>query len=140
MPAAPWTCPECQRQFGRRNQSHTCAPALDLDAYLEGCTDAQREVFEVVAEHLTTMGPVVVEAVDVGIFFKRRRTFAELRPVRDRFRLSILLSTPVEHPRVRRTVRISGSRVAIFIDLAGAGEVDEQLREWLTEGYLDSPV
>ena len=41
----------------------------------------ERPVFEAVMAHVETLGPVHVEFVSVGIFLKRARTFAELRPM-----------------------------------------------------------
>jgi len=31
-----WTCQKCDRRFGRRNQSHECAPALTVSEYFAG--------------------------------------------------------------------------------------------------------
>ena len=80
---APWTCPECARQFGRRNQSHECAPAMTLEAYFSTGPERERPIFEAVMAELEEVGPVHVEPVSVGIFLKRSRTFAELRPMRN---------------------------------------------------------
>jgi hypothetical protein len=134
-----WTCSECGRQFGRRNQSHECVPAMSLDEYFATSRDIERPIFEAVVEHLETVGPVHVEFVDVGIFFKRQRTFAELRPKRDRVVLSLLLSRPLQHARIVKTWRGSGLRMAYFVDLRQAGDVDDDVRDWLTEAYLSSP-
>ena len=98
-----WTCPECGRQFGRRNQSHECAPAMSLDEYFATSRDMERPIFEAVFEHLESVGPLHVEAVQVGILFKRQRTFAELRPKRDRVVLSVLLSRPLQAQRIAKT-------------------------------------
>ena|SRR5438270_7845052 len=136
---AAWTCPECKRQFGRRNQSHDCAPAMSKDQYFATGQELEHRVFEAVAAHLETVGPVHVEYVSVGIFFKRSRTFAELRPMRDRVRLSILLSRRLKHPRIVKTYHGPALRSAYFIDLRDPAEVDLELRDWLTEAYLSSP-
>ncbi|MGZ6979417.1 MAG: DUF5655 domain-containing protein, partial [Acidimicrobiia bacterium] len=72
----PWTCPSCHRQFGRRNQSHECAPAITLEEYFSTGPARERPIFEAVIAHLETVGPVHVEPVSVGIFIKRSRTFA----------------------------------------------------------------
>jgi hypothetical protein len=136
---APWTCPRCDRQFGRRNQSHSCAPALALDEYLAaGAID--REVFDTVVDHLQAVGPIIVEAVQVGIFIKRARTFAELRPRRRGAMLAMILSRRLRDPRIVRTLGMSGLRTAHFILLESARDVDETVREWLTEAYLESPT
>ncbi len=133
---ATWECPACAREFGKAGQSHVCAPAMSAEAYFAGRERWEREVFEAVAEHLHGLGPVVVEAVTVGIFFKRVRTFAELRPKRGRVELSVVLRPPLEHPRVRRSVRATGSTRAYYIDLRTAADVDDMVKGWLTQSYL----
>ena len=30
---AAWTCPQCDRSFGRTGQSHVCLPVMSVDAY-----------------------------------------------------------------------------------------------------------
>jgi hypothetical protein len=140
-----WRCPECQRQFGRRNQSHECAPGLSFDEYFSTGSQLERQIFDTVYAHLNSVGPLSVEFLSVGIFFKRVRTFAELRPKRDRARrarieLSILLSRVLKDPRVARTWRGPGVRSAYFIDLYDATEVDDVIRDWLTEAYAASPA
>jgi hypothetical protein len=135
-----WTCPECGRQFGRRNQSHECAPALSLEDYFATSRPMERPIFQAVVEHLETVGALRVEAVMVGILFKRQRTFAELRPKRDRVVLSVLLSRPLQHARIVKTWHGAGQRTAYFVDLRTPAEVDDEVRDWLTEAYLSSPV
>ena len=100
----------------------------------------ERPVYDAVAAHIETLPPVAIEFVSVGIFFKRGNTFAELRPMRNRARLSILLSRRVKDPRIVRTWHGSGERSAIFIDLREPQDVDAAVREWLTEAYFSSPV
>src|SRR2546423_15597449 len=98
----PWTCPDCRRQFGRRNQSHECAPAMSLDDYFATGPDRERPIFDAVPAHLATVGPIHVEPVSVGIFLKRSTTFAELRPMQRWVALSFVLSRSVEHAKIAR--------------------------------------
>jgi hypothetical protein len=100
----------------------------------------ERPIFEAVFEHLESVGPIRVEAVEVGILFKRQRTFAELRPKRDRVVLSVLLSRPLQATRIVKTWVGPGLRRGYFIDLRDPADVDDELRDWLTEAYLSSPV
>lgn len=134
-----WTCPECQRAFGRRNQSHECAPGLSLDEYFSTRAAFERPIYEAVDAHLAMVGTVHVEFVSVGIFFKRSRTFVELRPKRDRVVLSFLLSRPLAHPRIVKTWRGSGQRAAYWVNLRTPDDVDDDVRDWLTESYFASP-
>ncbi len=118
---------------------------MSATEYFSTGSPLERSVFDAVHAHLETLGPLTIEFLSVGIFFKRVRTFAELRPQRDRRRqvrvvLSVLLSRVVKHPRFARTWHGPGSRSAYFIDLHAASDVDEEIRDWLTEAYAASPT
>jgi Domain of unknown function (DUF5655) len=113
---------------------------MSLDAYFAAQPHEWHPVFAAVKAAIEESGPVAVEAVSVGILFKRERTFAELRPKKGRLVLSILLSRRVEDPRITRVVSAGGRRIAHFVDLRTAGDVDEVVRAWVAEGYAASPV
>jgi hypothetical protein len=136
---ATWTCPDCRRRFGRKNQSHGCAPAQTVDAYFADRPVAYRKAHDAIARHLAKLGPLVVDAVNVGILYKRSRTFAEVHAKRDRLELGFLLSRRVADPRIRKTLQLSAHRVAHFVDLHRAADVDRDVRDWLTEAYATSP-
>ena len=136
MPA--WTCPECGRQFGRKGQSHECAPALSLEEYFSTGPAHERPIFEAVLGHVRTLGPVHVEPVSVGIFLKRSKTFAELRPMERWVALSFALPRPVRHPTIVRKVQRYGGRYYHWANLRSPGDVDDEIRAWLTEAYLTS--
>jgi hypothetical protein len=113
---------------------------MSREDYFARSPSFEEPIFEAVADHLAAFSPLHTEFVSVGIFFKRVRTFAELRPKRDRVALSLLLSRRVEHARVVRSLSASALRVACFVDLRDPTDVDLEVREWLTEAYLSSPV
>ena len=135
---AVWTCPSCDRQFGKINQSHLCAPGISIAAYFADRPPVQRLICDAVLDHLETLGPVIVDPVDVGILIKRVRTFAELRAKRDRVALSMILPRTVHDPRIARRIAVSGPRVAHFVNLVVVEDVDDQLREWLAESYFET--
>ena len=144
MGPVTWRCPACDRRFGRRGQSHLCVPVVSLDAWFADRPPVQRQVCDRVLAHLGTVGPVEVDAAEVGILIKRERTFAELRPHRGHLRLSVLLDHDVVSPRVSRQI-VPGSscgfnHYAVFFVLSSADDVDEEIRDLLTESYESSPV
>jgi hypothetical protein len=47
--------------------------------------------------------------------------------------LSILLTRPIDDPRVSKRIVVSRGRFAYFFRLRSAGDVDDDLRELLTE-------
>ena len=134
-----WTCPDCGRLFRRRGQSHECAPALSIDEYFATGPPWERPVFDAVIAHLDTVGPVHVEPVSVGIFLKRSQSFAQLRPLSRWVALSMRLPRRVESPRIARKVVPYGPWFHHVVNLRGAKDVDDDVRGWLTEAYLNAP-
>ena len=135
-----WSCPACGRSFGREGQSHSCVPAGTLEESFRGRPDWYRDAFERIEAHLRSLGDVVVEPVQVGVFFKRSRSFAELRPMKSALRVEFLLSRSLDDPRIAKTLPLSANRVASFVDARSLDEVDPTLLAWLAEAYDSSPV
>ncbi len=133
-----WTCPECGRLFARSGQSHDCAPGLTIEEYFATGPAHERPVFEAVMQHLATVGPVHADAVAVGIFLKNPRKFAELRPKQRWVSVSFALDRAARHRTITRKVMPYGGRFWHTANVAGPANVDADLRELLTEAYLDA--
>ncbi len=137
---AGWSCPRCRRQFRRANQSHECSPAMTIEDYFSTGPAHERPVFEAVMRHLETVGPVHVEPVSVGIFLKRTQTFAQLRP-KDRWvAMSFSLPRRVDHDLITRKVVVYRGRYHHVANLRGPDDLDDRLRDWLSEAYWASPT
>lgn len=113
---------------------------MSLEEYFSTGPDHERPIFEVVMRHLETVGPVHIEPVSVGIFLKRARTFAELRPMRQWVALSFSLPRRVHHPTIARKVQPYHGRYYHVANIRRPEDFDDDLRNWLTEAYLDSPA
>ncbi|MGE3073254.1 MAG: DUF5655 domain-containing protein [Dehalococcoidia bacterium] len=136
QPQQIWTCEACGREFGKR-QSHVCAPAVSVDAYYADRPPVEREIFEVVRAHLQELGPLIVEPVGIGILFKLKRTFAELRPRTKWVALGFGLNRQLAHQRITRTTKMGASRGWYGTNLQRPEDFDEQVRAWLTESYVE---
>ncbi len=135
-----WTCPECERSFGRRNQSHGCAPSTTVDAFFATRPPVQRRIYDAVERHVRGFEGAHVDPVGACVMFKRERSFAEIRAKRDRLELGFLLSRALDDPRIRKTLRLSAHRTAHFVDLVSVADVDRTVRGWLAEAYETSPT
>jgi hypothetical protein len=130
-----WTCPSCEREFGRTRQSHVCVPAGTIDETFAPHRPEWRHIFDAVLAHVEDLGPVHTDAVKVGVFLKTNRTLAEVRPRARAVDLMVVLPHPIDHDRVRRRLPMAAGRVANVVPLTEAKEVDDQVRAWLTEAY-----
>jgi Domain of unknown function (DUF5655) len=130
-----WICPRCDREFGRAHQSHVCVPGGTVEESFAGRPAAQRDIYDALLAHLTTLGPVYADAVKVGVFLKHTGKFAEVRPMARSLSLELVLPRPVQSPRVLRHIVIAADRVWHTIRLNSPAEIDDELRAWLTEAY-----
>jgi len=130
-----WTCPRCEREFGKVRQAHTCVPGITVDETFAGRPPWQRPIYDAIVDHLATVGPVHADAVYVGVFLKRAQKFAEVRPKARSVSLELVLPRVVESARVARHMAIAPTRVVHFVKLTDVVQVDDELRAWLTESY-----
>lgn len=112
---------------------------MSLEEYFSTGPDHERPIAEAVIGHLQTLGPLHVEPVSVGIFLKRAQTFAQLSP-RDRWvALSFSLPQRVHHDRITRKIIQYHGRYHHVANLRTPADLDDQIRSWLTEAYLNAP-
>ena len=112
---------------------------MSIEEYFSTGPAHERPIFDAVMAHLDTVGPVHVEPVSVGIFLKRAQTFAQLRP-KDRWvAMSFWLPRREQHPTIVRKVEQYHGRFWHVANLRTPEDLDDQLREWLTEAYANAP-
>lgn len=132
---AVWSCPECKRTFGKANQGHLCAPAMTEKTYFATGPAFERPIYEEVKGFLLSLNADVrIEYVSVGVFFKRRSTFAELRPLTKWTNLSFKLPRPVKSPLITKTYAYPSSpRTYNVVRLRAPEDVTDDIRGWLAE-------
>jgi len=135
LPAVRWTCPECDREFSRARQSHVCVPGCTVDDCFAGRPAFQRAADDAIVDHLGTLGPFHEDAVGVGVFLKARHKLAEVRPKARSLSVALVLPREIDDPRVASRIRVAGDRTVHVIKIVRVDEVDEELKDWLTEAY-----
>ncbi|MCE5288686.1 MAG: DUF5655 domain-containing protein [Nocardiaceae bacterium] len=113
---------------------------MSIEEYFSTGPPWERPIFETVIEHLESIGPVHVEPVSVGIFLKRAQSFAQLRPMTKWVALSFSLPRRVSHRLMTRKPMEYSGKYFHVINVRDSSDVDEQIRNWLTEAYLNAPA
>jgi hypothetical protein len=111
---------------------------MTLDEYFSTGDSRERLVFDAVMAHLSTLGPVHVEPVSVGIFIKRGASMFELRPKTKWVAVSFKLPRRIEHSKIARCFEVSTGTFHV-VNLHGPDDVDDDVKAWLTEAYLNTP-
>ena len=110
-------------------------PGCRVDETFAGKAPWQREVYDAVMGHLRTLGDVHEDAVKVGVFLKRDRKLAELRPRSRDVLVYLWLPRPVETARIAPANWASGPRVGHKLSLRSVSDVDDEVRGWLTTAF-----
>jgi len=108
---------------------------MSVEEYFSTGPPWEKPVFDAVMAHVSTLGPVHADAVQVGIFLKNPKKFAELRPMTKWVAISFGLRRRASHPTIKRKVIEYGGRYWHTCNVASADEVDPSLLELLTEAY-----
>jgi hypothetical protein len=132
---ALWTCPRCGRSFANRNQSHACAPTVDLDHHLEGKDPEVVAIFRRLVELAERNGPVTVLPEKTRIAFQVRMSFAAFTLRRRWVDGHVVLARRLESPRFRKVESFSPRNHLHQFRLEGLDEVDEEVAGWLAEAY-----
>jgi hypothetical protein len=111
---------------------------MTLDEYFATGPAHERPVFDAIMAHLATVGPVHMDIVSVGIFLKNPHKFAELRPMQRWVSVSFSLGRRARHPTIVRKVVDYNGRFWHVANVARPADVDEALRDLLTEAYHQS--
>jgi len=131
-----WTCPNCNRVFGKKNQSHlTCEPAVSLEEYFEVARPFEKPIFEAVNVHLQTLDDVIIDPLGIGILLKNGPMFAELRPKTKWVALGFSLPRKLKSGRLSRKVSEYGRKYFHVINVDDPVMIDQEVCEWLTEAY-----
>jgi Domain of unknown function (DUF5655) len=120
----------------RTHQSHTCVPGGTVEQTFAGKRARWRAVYDALLAHLRTLGSVHEDAVSVGVFLKRDRKLAEVRPRSRDVWLALYLPRPVSDRRIARVLPGSADRIVHVLSLRSVDDVDDSARGWLTEAYL----
>jgi hypothetical protein len=112
---------------------------MSIEEYFATGPPFERPIFDAVIAHLRTLGPVHVEPVSVGIFLKRAQSFCQLRPMTRWTAMSFSLDHRVQHPTIVRKPQEWSGRWWHVANLRSANDVDDRLRDLLTEAYLAAP-
>jgi len=132
-----WRCPSCEREFDRRRQSHVCAPGVGLDDVFAGRPAWQRQAYEALVDPLRRLGDLHEDAVSVGVFLKRQRKLAEVRPMATMLKVYAMLPADTPSPAVVRRER-AGDRVLHVVNLRSVADVDAPLADLLLDAWEDA--
>jgi Domain of unknown function (DUF5655) len=127
-----WVCPRCQRTFASEGQFHS-HDLVDVDRHFAGRPAELRAAFDALVAALPA--DVHIDGLKTVIVLAARTTFCYVVVQRDRLSIGVFLDRALVSPRVTKVDHVSSGKVASVIEVRGPGEIDDELRGWLSEAY-----
>lgn len=110
---------------------------MGLDDVFAGRPAWHRQAYEALVDPLRRLGDLHEDAVAVGVFLKRQRKLAEIRPLATMVKVYAFLPAAIPSPGVVRR-EPSGDRVMHVVNLRSLADVDAPLADLLLEAWDDA--
>lgn len=130
-----WSCPNCGRQFARRNQSHVCG-RFSVENHLDKVSPEVAKLYEQFVGFIKSCGEVSIAPTKTSIAFTARTLFAVVHFRKKWLRVGFWLSHPIENPRITRLEKITAQNYVHNITVASMEDLDDELKNWLSEAYF----
>lgn len=92
-----WECPQCQRQFTRKNQRHACGTG-ERSTVLRNRPPEVVDLYGALERFVQSLGPVELVTRERYVLFRSQRIFADAVVMADAVRLAIHLGRQADHP------------------------------------------
>ena len=134
-PPVMWTCPKCKRRFKRKNQQHSCI-VISSASLFEKREPALKKLYDKIVKEVKKLGEYREETVkpDV-IFFKTKSTFLGIKVKKAHLEIEFFLEKLENVPPVSKYLQTSKNRVVHLVPIDQAGEIDQQLINWIKRSY-----
>ena len=130
-----WRCPTCERVFANRNQTHTCSGLHDLAHHFTGREPIVRELYDLVAAAVRSIGPVIILPEKTRIAFQVRMSFAQVTPRKRWLDGHVVLARRLAHPRFRKIETFSPRNHVHMFRLEHPSDIDDTFIDWMREAY-----
>ncbi|MBN8673736.1 MAG: hypothetical protein J0L56_06355 [Chitinophagales bacterium] len=129
-----WTCPRCKRQFERRGQSHSCR-VYQLHLYFKE-KPAGRLLYNTFKKAVKEQaGFFKTESLECCIHFVSTFTFAAVKVMKDKIRVSFTLGREIKSNRIYDRVQTSAGCYLYAVDICSDKEIDSMLMKWIQAAF-----
>ncbi len=127
-----WQCPNCGREFTRKNQRHACGTG-NRDEVIRNRSRSVTEIYRALEKFVSELGKVEIVARDRYVLFRSTRIFTDLSIMKDVVRIAIHLGREVKNPGFIKIVD-DGKKVTHVIKIGRLDELEE-IKPLIKEAY-----
>lgn len=129
-----WICPECNRPFGSKNQSHSCVKINAADLLKHKPVQLVK-AYHKLEKQLGKLEGSMITAAKSALFFKAPSTFCAVKFRKTYMEVEFFLDKKTDVFPVSKTLQLSARRIVHVVPVQDAKEVNAQLIGWIKESY-----
>ena len=130
-----WKCPKCKREFGKKNQAHSCNP-YPPEKHFEGKDPKLKLLYnEWHSRVKKKCGPFQIDSVSCCIRFVTKSSFSATKIMKNNLRIMFQLPKKITSPRIQKSAQISPNRYNYAVDISEKKEMDAELLNWIKQAY-----
>jgi hypothetical protein len=129
-----WTCPDCNRIFKNKNQSHSCI-VIDAKELFKNKNPLIFVLYEKLILILDKFNDVRINPVKNAILLSAKSNFMAIKPKTNWLDIEFVSSYLIDEFPIHKSLRVSKNKFANFIRIQNSDEIDNQLTNWIIEAY-----
>jgi hypothetical protein len=104
-------------------------------AMLSGFGTPAADTYAALRERVELIGPFALETKKTCVHFAMGSAFLGIHPRANGLYLTIVTAAPIASSRIRKQEQASRNRCHNDLNVAGPGEVDDELAGWIAAAY-----
>ena len=130
-----WKCPKCERDFKKKNQSHSCV-TYPIEQHFKNKSYSKNLFKKLVKEIEKEVGKIKIESLPCCIHLVSSYTFSGIWLLRDKLRLDFRVDYPIDSERIIKQEKISTNRYLYYIEIQEDKDIDKELIGWIKDSYF----
>lgn len=129
-----WTCPKCQRIFGKAKQPHSCKK-ISLEEHFKN-KEVAKKIFDYLVKIIEReIGECRIISIPCCVHLFGKYDFLAALPKKNKLEIRFSLNRVLDSPRLKQSIPISSKYYKNCTDLNSNNEIDRELIWWLNEAY-----
>lgn len=129
-----WTCPKCERELVKENQTHYCAK-VSLDSLFEGKAPGLILVFDKLLAEIADWENVTISTSPNCIVFGHHKVFFVIRPMKKELDIQFYSQSIWEEYPVIKSL-LYGGKYENHIRISSVDDITPQLFSYIHTSYL----
>lgn len=130
-----WQCPECKREFKKKNQSHSCV-VYPIEKHFKD-KDYSRNLFEKLVKMIqVNIGKIKIESLPCCIHLVSSYTFSGVWLSKDKLKMDFRVDYQIDSERIIKQEKLSANRDLYYVEVKDEEEIDKELLKWIKDSYF----